>query len=343
MMKSSENTPLVSVLVVTYNQEAYITQTLESLLMQDCSFPYEILVGEDCSTDETRRLCQLMAEKHPDRIRLFLNDKNKGFIANYFDILEHARGKYLADCGGDDYWIRPDKLRLQVEILENHPNVSMVFGNWQMFHQKSGLLETDRSDIHKDWYHPERKGIQAAEDYLNKQDFPRMVLSTALFRTDWTQSLIKEHPQLFRGKGVVCEDLPLTLGLLCRGPFYLMKEEVLVYRVLEKSVSHSDTLEKTMKGFTFDVFLQTLDLAKALNLRMQHLKPYLKNVLPNLVHYAFITQDQRWMEQLHRESRLRNLSWGCKQRFQYYCSKFRLLNRSLFWLYSQKSINQVKS
>jgi len=341
MTKNTRIVPLVSVLVVTYNQEAYIVRTLESLLMQDCLFPYEILIGEDCSTDGTRELCQSMAAKYPNRIRLFLNEKNKGFITNYFDILEQAQGKYLADCGGDDYWIRTDKLRLQVEILENHPDVSMVFGNWQMYHQKNGLLETDRSSLCDDWYHPERIGIKAAEDYLNKRDFPRMVLSTALFRTDLTRALIQEYPQLFRGIGVVCEDLPLTLGLLCKGSFYLMKEEVMVYRVLEKSVSHSNTLESTIKGFTFDVFLQTWDLAMTLNLRTLYLKPYLSAILPRMVHYAFIVRDQRWMKLLRQECRSRNIPWGFKQHFLFYCSKHPILNTTLLWLYNrQKSFQK---
>lgn len=333
-------TPLVSVLVVTYNQEAYIEQTLESLLMQDCPFPYEILIGEDCSTDGTRERCQSMAAKYPDKIRLFLNEKNKGFITNYFDVLEHAQGKYLADCGGDDYWIRPDKLRRQVEILENHPDVSMVFGNWQLFHQKNGKLESDRSGIREDWYYPERIGTKAAEDYLNKRNFPRMVLSTALFRTDLTRTLIEEHPLLFRGKGVVCEDLPLTLGLLCKGPFYLMKEEVMVYRVLERSVSHADTLKENIKGFTIDVFLQTWDLAVNLNLHTQHLKPYLSTILPQFVHYAFIASDQGWMKSLRRECQSRNIPWGFKQQFLFHCSKHPLLNTSLLWLYNRMSSNR---
>lgn len=333
----TKNTPLVSVLVVTYNQEAYIEQTLESLLMQDCPFPYEILIGEDCSTDGTREICQSMASNYPDKIRLFLNEKNKGFITNYFDVLEHAQGMYLADCGGDDYWIRPDKLRRQVEILENHPEYSMVFGNWQLFHQKSGTFETDQSGIREDWYFPERIGTKAAEDYLNKRNFPRMVLSTALFRTDWTRALIQEHPQLFRGKGVVCEDLPLTLGLLCKGPLYLMKEEVMVYRVLEKSVSHADTLEGNIKGFSFDVFLQTWDLARALNLQTQRLKPYLSSILPQLVHYAFIANDKQWMAMLRQECLSRNISWSFKQQVLLYCSKHSLLNTSLLWLYNRIS------
>ncbi|MDD2612459.1 MAG: glycosyltransferase, partial [Bacteroidales bacterium] len=70
--------PTVSILVITYNQEAYIGKALDSLLMQECPFDYEILVGEDCSTDGTRNICLEYAKNNPDKIRLFLNEKNKG-------------------------------------------------------------------------------------------------------------------------------------------------------------------------------------------------------------------------------------------------------------------------
>ena len=73
----SSNPPLVSILVAAYNQEAYIARTLDSLLGQDCPFDYEILVGEDCSTDATRDICREYANQHPGKIRLFLNADNK--------------------------------------------------------------------------------------------------------------------------------------------------------------------------------------------------------------------------------------------------------------------------
>jgi glycosyltransferase involved in cell wall biosynthesis len=333
----NDSIPLVSVLVVTYNQEAYIGQALDSILDQNCPFPYEILVGEDCSTDQTRAICQSYATRYPEKIRLFLNKTNKGFIDNYFDILDQAKGRYLADCGGDDYWISRDKLRLQIAVLEKHPEVSMVFGNWQMLHQKTGQLKINQSNIHEDWFDASRKGVAAAEDFLNRRNFPRMVLSTACFRSDWTKDLIHSNPSLFRGKNIVCEDLPLILGLLCRGPFFLMKEEWMVYRVLEKSVSHSETMEACLKGFSFDVFLQTWDLASALKLNLKNLRPYLHRTLPDFIHYAFITQDREWMNLIQEKIQSRGIPLPFKQKILYFCVQHPFLNRMILELYNWKN------
>ena len=103
-MTSHKIQPLVSVLVATYNQEKYIAQTLDCILMQQCSFEFEIIIGEDCSTDKTREICLEYQAKYPDQIVLCLNEYNKGLLDNYFDIFLKTKGKYIADCGGDDYW-----------------------------------------------------------------------------------------------------------------------------------------------------------------------------------------------------------------------------------------------
>ena len=107
---------LISVVVCTYNQEDTIARTLDSILMQQCHVPYEIIIGEDCSTDHTRDICKSYAEKHPNVIRLIANKQNKGVLDNYFDCLLAAQGKYIADCAGDDFWTDPLKLEKEVTI-----------------------------------------------------------------------------------------------------------------------------------------------------------------------------------------------------------------------------------
>ena len=111
---------MISVVVITYNQEATISRTLDSILMQQCHVPYEIVIGEDCSTDNTRAICQSYAEKHPDKIRLICNQQNKGIVDNYFDCLLECRGKYIADCAGDDFWTDPQKLEKEICVMEAH-------------------------------------------------------------------------------------------------------------------------------------------------------------------------------------------------------------------------------
>lgn len=95
----TQTTPKVSVIVLTYNQEKLIGRTLDSILAQKCDFPFEIIVGEDCSTDGTLAVCRDYEARHPDKIRLFANNPNKGLLDNYYDCILLARGEYLADCG----------------------------------------------------------------------------------------------------------------------------------------------------------------------------------------------------------------------------------------------------
>jgi glycosyltransferase involved in cell wall biosynthesis len=103
--------PLISVLVLTYNQEKFISETINSILSQVCSFSYEIIIGNDCSTDRTTLICEDYVNKFPEKIKLINREKNVGLTKNYVDCLKICRGTYIAQCAGDDYWI--DKHKLQ--------------------------------------------------------------------------------------------------------------------------------------------------------------------------------------------------------------------------------------
>lgn len=312
-MKTSHQ-PLVSILVATYNQESYIARTLDSLLEQECPFDYEILVGEDCSTDSTRTICCDYAHRFPEKIRLFLNTKNKGLIRNYFDLLVNARGTYLADCGGDDYWITKDKLHRQIELLEAHPEVTLVGSNWQWLEQATGEIRPNQLHLETDWFQPRRYGKQALADYLNRLDFPHVVLSTACFRTSAVKKLMEANPNRFTGDGVVCEDLPITLGLLLQGPIYLMKEDTLVYRVLPRSMSHERSKFELQKGFTNRALWQSLTLAADFGITPNELKPYLRHQLPDLVYTGVMTDDNHWLNEQLKRLRERGIGLTLKQR-----------------------------
>src|SRR4051794_40136404 len=106
-------TPKVSVLLITYNHEKYLAQALEGALMQKADFAFEILVGEDCSKDGTRVIVEEYARRYPGIVRPFYPASNLGAVANFWSLYRMARGKYFTMLEGDDYWISPDKLRLQ--------------------------------------------------------------------------------------------------------------------------------------------------------------------------------------------------------------------------------------
>jgi glycosyltransferase involved in cell wall biosynthesis len=128
--------PQVSVIVTAYQHGRFIRQCLDSVLMQTTTVPYEIIVGEDESTDETRSICIEYAQAHPDKIRLFLRSRalstwtgaGRTLMFNGQWCRRSARGTYVAPCEGDDYWMTRDKLQKQVEFLESHPECSMCFG-----------------------------------------------------------------------------------------------------------------------------------------------------------------------------------------------------------------------
>ena len=328
--------PLVSVLVTPYNQKAYIRQTLDSILMQECNFDFEVVIGEDCSTDGTREICQEYALKYPKQIVLCLNEKNKGLIDNYFDVFLKARGVYMADCGGDDYWLTKSKLQEQVDILENHPNVSLVAGNWQFFHQKSGTFSKSTSWVHQDWFQPELFGKEAVAYYLNSNVFPRIVLASSCFRGDLARELYQQHPELFRGNDVVCEDLPLTLGLLMKGPFYISKNNWLIYRVLEKSLSHSQIYFDYLKGFSFSAFKQTLILSTTLGVPNRALQSYIRVKFDDFTLQAFMSEDVDFFDALLEALNKFRIKIGLKIKLLKFCMNQHFLAQGLRTFYRKR-------
>jgi len=124
--------PVVSVHMLTYNHAPYIAKAIDSVLMQETDFDYELVIGEDCSTDQTREIVQAYRDRHPDVIRLHLHERNLGLYENQEIVRRSCRGKYVAWLEGDDYWTSPQKLQKQVSLLENHPEYSCCF-HWSQW------------------------------------------------------------------------------------------------------------------------------------------------------------------------------------------------------------------
>ena len=125
-MSNNEDNIKVSVCVVTYNQENYIAQCLQSIVDQKTDFKFEVIVGEDCSTDGTRAIVQQYADKYPDLIVPVFHRENIGASENVISVYNVARGKYIAHLDGDDYFL-PNKIQLQKDFMDENPNVSISF------------------------------------------------------------------------------------------------------------------------------------------------------------------------------------------------------------------------
>ncbi|MBC7901921.1 MAG: glycosyltransferase [Gemmatimonadaceae bacterium] len=125
----------VSILMITYNHAPFIAQALDSVLMQQVDFEYEIVVGEDCSTDATRKTLIEYRQKFPDKIRLLLPEKNLGMIRNFAATFQECRGEYIALLEGDDFWTSTSKLQRQVDYLDAHPECAASFHNVEIIYE----------------------------------------------------------------------------------------------------------------------------------------------------------------------------------------------------------------
>lgn len=128
MCKNNSNLPNVSVLCTSYNHEKYIADALNGFLMQETDFSYEIIVHDDASTDSTQSIIKKYCQDYPNRIVAILQNKNQysqGRKITKDFLLPRARGKYIALCEGDDYWIDPHKLQIQYNYMEAHPDCMM--------------------------------------------------------------------------------------------------------------------------------------------------------------------------------------------------------------------------
>jgi glycosyltransferase involved in cell wall biosynthesis len=133
----NECTPLLSILCITYNHEMYIAQAIDSFLMQKTDFQFEIVIGEDCSRDGTLPILESYKRLHPSLIKIITSEYNVGFVENFRRTLGKCKGKYIAICEGDDYWVDEFKLQIQVNFLENNSDYVITYHDAYQFSESA--------------------------------------------------------------------------------------------------------------------------------------------------------------------------------------------------------------
>jgi glycosyltransferase involved in cell wall biosynthesis len=176
----------VSVPLITYNHEEFIARALDSVLMQKTNFDYEIVVGEDNSTDNTRNILIDYSKRYPDKFRLLLNEKNLGGHKNAAQTFSACKGEYLAMLEGDDYWTSPEKLQKQVDFLDNHPDCILCYHNIEVIYTDGSM----KPHLH---CAPDEKEFSTVEDLIKINFIPTC---SKMFRRDkcvdppdWVRSL----------------------------------------------------------------------------------------------------------------------------------------------------------
>ena len=223
--------PLVSICCISYNHEPYIKDALNGFLSQKTTFPFEIVICDDCSKDNTHKIIKDYADKHPDIFRDVSPSHNIGSSANFIYVQECAKGRYIALCEGDDYWTDPFKLQKQIDILEADESLMACCTNTSIIDDKGNLLEARQP---RDVVPHNKEGRYSIRDFFEQgHSYPTasVVYNRAHKDEVRTKRNAMQNPYL--------GDWTLWIALLCFGDMYYLDEVTCAYRINPTSVTHS--------------------------------------------------------------------------------------------------------
>ena len=303
--------PLVSVIICCYNQRETVARAIDSVLMQRCDFPFEIIIGDDASTDGTADICRGYRERCPGQVKLVDRPENLGLVPNYFDGVRRARGTYIADCAGDDFWLGEERLQHLVDALRRHPSAAMACGLHADYDPEKDTLTPAAPPDGTPCFDEKDFGRALAARFLSRQLRPDIVLSAALYRKDLLDRYFTEGPERFLDGRYPAEDISVTAALLMQGPVCFLPEINLAYRLQAESVNHSADPLKYLR-FCRRTFVQTLEWAEYLNIEAEDLQPWLSEKIRWYVDLAFRSGSLEEAERLRRACRRygRRLPWG---------------------------------
>ena len=221
---------LVGVCMITYNHQSYVGQAIESIMSQITNFDFELVIGEDHSTDNTRAICEKYAQLYPGKIRLLNSDRNYGMGGNFTRTLNECSSyKYVAICEGDDFWTDNNKLQKQVDFLENNPEFVICF---------SDIHIVDELNSANAFLPAITKDVFTIEDII-LSNMNIMPTPTLLFRNVLPESL----PEFL--KTALSGDLIIQLLLTDKGKAKYIDEKLAAYRNHAGGVTKSkEHLEK---------------------------------------------------------------------------------------------------
>jgi glycosyltransferase involved in cell wall biosynthesis len=224
----------ISVCMTTYNHERFIERAIEGVLMQRSQLPVELVIGDDDSTDDTGRICEMYANRFPDRIRYLRRNPNLGMMPNFIETLAACDGTYIAICEGDDYWVDEDKLQIQTDVLDSNADVSICCHDHYILRDEQVRNAENKVG--------ENIKILTTADYLKD---PFFHTSSYFFRND---AQPKDYPHWFRD--VLAGDHFLVLFLSLKGKIAYINRPMSVFRHHGASVSFTKDPLVIKENFT---------------------------------------------------------------------------------------------
>lgn len=251
----------VSVVIVSYNQEKYISKAIESVLTQKTDFPVEILVGDDCSSDRTPEIIQGYVDRYPDKIKFIRRSSNVGATYNAYDLNTRCEGDYIAYLEGDDYWTDPLKLQKQKDFLDRHTEFHSCAGRFQCVDENGN---TTRALI--EWYKPRK--------HFSLRDFDGYHLpsqsSTYLRRNIYKEPKF-DYSVMYKTNPMIGDRISILVYLM-HGDLYCFDEKMTAYRLpqgrKETGTSRVYSDKKNALRTDTEIFLAQRELSLQHNLKL---------------------------------------------------------------------------
>lgn len=234
----------VSIIVLCHKQESTIRRTLDSILNQVTDYSYEIIIGDDCSPDGTRAICEEYVEKYPDIVSLNEEHPNYGVVRNYVECLSRVKGRYIMECAGDDWWHNASKINLQVDYMEAHEECVLCYGGANLYYPQTGMLGYSR---------PYKFNGDIFKTLLRLNP---IIAPTVCIRTSCIMTI--DYDELAQC-GILVEDYPTWLSLSTMGTFHPIEDALVTYSIQYGSLNNTKDYEykcKTLKNVSqFKLFI----------------------------------------------------------------------------------------
>lgn len=257
--------PLVSVLMLTYNQEQYIKEALDSVILQQTNFAFEIVIGDDASKDSTRKILLEYEKKYPEVIRLLLHRQNLKPVHNLIRVYKKCQGKYVALLEGDDFWTSPHKLQKQVDFLESHPKYAVCY-------HFAKMCDTTGKELLLLPIEKYRKLTATLKDLAENDSF--MPTCSTMFRN----KLFPEFPKWFTELTYIA-DFPLNILNAEHGDIGLLDQTMSVYRA-------QSSLQAFSSQSVITVHLEKIKVFNAVNRHLNFV--YTDSISDRLGGYYFL-------------------------------------------------------
>lgn len=307
------NFPLVSVHMITYNHELHIAKAIEGVLNQKTDFFVELVIGEDCSTDNTRHIVSEYQRRFPHIIKVITSNDNVGMIKNSIRTALACEGKYIAYCEGDDYWHNPDKLQVQVDFLEQNPEYGMVHSNANLFNTSTDKLHVSYLNLS-----PDLDDDNAYFEILT--DKRHVFTPTVCLRRDFLVNILDNNSECINDNYLM-GDIQIWLEISYISKVKYLSDSLATYNLHEESATQSKDFIKLLR---FEIsfkdiityYLYKYDCSEDVK------KNALSRITPTLLRLAICVNDRNII--MREYSELKNLEieylLNYKERFICYCS-----------------------